>query len=294
MDHRAATRSLEVRDAASPTPMSVDASGREQGQHRGVLQAGAPAPLTSCNGECEAASPARCNQQPGAHSCHQPERRVCVRAEITSPGAGSLLASPHRTPQPRRTFACPPGDRHRGKASGRPTAGGVSLPCHSARPTEPQHSVIPTRASRSSEQAATSPFAGCPALCHQAGTWRRDAGLWVATQGLWAMLCIPVRQRSAWPPSRQYQEWPGFCCACQGAVALISPSLSPCFLGLSSTRYLSKNSGCCHRCSEARSQFEKKHTQTPEVRTHTHTHTHIHTAAAGSKATLPVAFITVL
>lgn len=65
------------------------------------------------------------------------------------------------------------------------------------------------------------------------------------------------RDFSAWPPSSRYQEWPCYCCICQEAMALISWSLSPCFLGLSIPRYLSKNWGCCLCYSEARSQFKK-------------------------------------
>lgn len=249
--------------------MSADKSGRDQARHRDVLQAGAPTPLTSCNGECEAASPVWCNQQPGVQSCHQAERRVRVRAEISTPGAGSLLASPHRTPQPHKMFACPPGDQHHGKASIRPTTEGVSLPCHSARSRSPSTVPSPRELPAAASRLRHPHLQRAPALCHQVGTWHRDAGLWVATQELWALVCIPLQEHSAWPPSKQYQEWPSFCCACQGAVVLISPSLSPCFLGLSISRYLSKNLGCC-RSAQKRGVNLKKNTHKHPRCTHTH------------------------
>lgn len=160
-------------------------------------------------------------------------------------GAGSLPASLHLTPQPPWDVCLP--------CLGTHSTAEPPVPCHggqgAAVPPCPPHGA-PTQCCppESFPQRGAAQGAGGPPSLMSSGhtdTWHGEPGHQAASSGG----SVPSRSHwetsSAWPPSRQYQEWPGYCCVCQEAIALISLSPSPCFLGLSISRYLSKNSGCC-------------------------------------------------
>lgn len=211
-----------------------------------------PTPFVSCQRPRGAAS-SRAAAVGGAissaerTSSHLPACRVRVRAQITArrPCRGLApcrhrLISPH---SPHDTFVCLPwgpvlwrslGPRwHRGAWAGCPTL------------SSPWDTAVLLRAShgRGRKDSRLSHFAGDTQVSHailasRITAQRPRAGL------PWGSLppCPALSEIfSIWLPSSQYQEWPCYCCARQEAMALISWSLSPCFLGLSISRYLSKN-----------------------------------------------------
>lgn len=165
--------------------------------------------------------------------------------------AGGLASCLHRLISPHSpcgTFVCPAwGLAPRPSLQlvcyrGHGLAGQPCLP-HGAPGTVLSAQGLPTAEDVRGPGCPTSQeTAGCPAPCQRVGTWHGDPGHWAGLPG-GSLLPCPAHSEtfSAWPLSSQYQEWPCYCCVCQEAMALISWSLSPCFLGLSIPRYLSKN-----------------------------------------------------
>lgn len=108
-----------------------------------------------------------------------------------------------------------------------------------------EHCVLKASHGRGHKDSRLSHFAGDTQVTHPVlASWmmvqrlralgRTPRGLSVSLSGSHSKIF------SVWPLSNQYQEWPCCCCA-QEAMSLISWSLSPCFLELSISRYLSKN-----------------------------------------------------
>lgn len=183
-------------------------------------------------------------------SSHLAACRVRVRAEITArrPCRGlapcrHCLISPH---SPHNRFVCPPYGPvlwlslrppwHRGAWTSCLTLPTLSSPWDSA--------VLKTSHGRGHKDSRLSLFAGDIQVTHPIlASWmvvQRLRTLDRPPQGLSASLSCSQQDLLTWPLSNQYQEWP-CCCWAQEAMSLISWSLSPCFLELFISRYLSKN-----------------------------------------------------